>query len=57
MLSKEERRAVARRVFGALCEHYPDRYITLIEQQGQEEPSTDVSVQGHSGPEPVAKAS
>jgi hypothetical protein len=31
-LTKEERRAVARRIFEALCEHYPDRYIALDEQ-------------------------
>jgi hypothetical protein len=33
-LTKEERRAVARRIFEALCEQYPDRYITLVEQPG-----------------------
>ena len=32
--TKEERQAVARRIFEALCEHYPDRYIALVEQQG-----------------------
>jgi len=30
-LSKDERRAVARRVYAALCAHYPDRYIALFE--------------------------
>jgi hypothetical protein len=34
-LTKEERRAVARRIFETLCEHYPDRYIALVEQQGK----------------------
>jgi hypothetical protein len=29
-----ERRLVARRLFEALCAHYPDRYIALIEQPG-----------------------
>ena len=33
-LTKEERRAVARRIFAALCERYPDRYIALVEQPG-----------------------
>jgi hypothetical protein len=33
-LTKEERRAVARRIFEALCEHYPGRYIALVEQSG-----------------------
>ena len=33
-LTKEERRAVARRIFEALCEHYPERYIALVEQLG-----------------------
>ena len=33
-LTKEERQAVARRIFEALCEHYPDRYIALVEQPG-----------------------
>jgi hypothetical protein len=33
-LTKEERRAVACRIFAALCEHYPERYIALVEQPG-----------------------
>jgi hypothetical protein len=33
-LTKEERRVVARRVFEALCEHYPDHCIALVEQPG-----------------------
>jgi len=33
-LRKEEQRAVARRIFEALCERYPDRYIALVEQPG-----------------------
>ena len=32
--TKEERQAVARRIFEALCKHYPDRYIALVEQPG-----------------------
>jgi hypothetical protein len=32
--TKEERRTLARRIFEALCEHYPDRYIALVEQPG-----------------------
>ena len=30
----EQRRAVARRLFAALCAHYPNRYIALVEQPG-----------------------
>jgi hypothetical protein len=41
MRSIEERRAVARRAFEALCERYPDRYVTLIERPGTEEPGPD----------------
>jgi hypothetical protein len=29
--TKEQRRAIARRVFAALCEHYPARYVALVE--------------------------
>jgi hypothetical protein len=32
--TKEERRVIARRIFEALCEHYPDRYIALVERPG-----------------------
>ena len=32
--TKEERQAIVRRVFEALCAHYPDRYVVLIEQPG-----------------------
>jgi hypothetical protein len=31
-LTKEQRRAIARRIFAALSEHYPDRYIALAEE-------------------------
>ena len=27
----EDRRVVAKRVFGALCSQYPDKYISLIQ--------------------------
>jgi hypothetical protein len=30
-LSRNERRAVAHRIFTALCAHYPDRQIALFE--------------------------
>ena len=33
-LTIEQRRAVARRLFEALCAHYPNRYIALVEQPG-----------------------
>ena len=32
--TREERHVIARRIFEALCEHYPDRYIALVEQPG-----------------------
>jgi hypothetical protein len=32
LLTKEQRRAVARRIFALLCEHYPERYIALAEE-------------------------
>jgi hypothetical protein len=33
-LTMEERRAVARRVYAALCAHFPERYVALVEQPG-----------------------
>jgi hypothetical protein len=33
-LTIEQRRAVARRLFAALCAHYPGRYVALVEQPG-----------------------
>ena len=33
-LTIDERGAVARRVFAALCAHYPERYVALVEQSG-----------------------
>ena len=38
-LTKGERQVVARRIFEALCTHYPDRYIALFEQPGCAEAS------------------
>ena len=38
-LTIDERRAVARRLFEALCAHYPDRYIALIEQPESPNPT------------------
>ena len=32
-LSRDERRAVAERIFAALCAHYPEHYVTLIESK------------------------
>jgi hypothetical protein len=37
-LTKDERRAVAKRIFEALCAHYPDRHIALFER-----PQADIS--------------
>jgi hypothetical protein len=32
-LSQDERRAVAKRIFVALCAHYPEHYVALIESK------------------------
>jgi hypothetical protein len=32
-LSRDERRAVAQRIFAALCAHYPKHHIALIEAE------------------------
>jgi hypothetical protein len=32
-LSQDERKAVAQRIFAALCAHYPKHYIALIEPE------------------------
>jgi hypothetical protein len=37
--TREERQAIARRIFEALCKHYPDRYVALVEQPGSTEPT------------------
>ena len=46
-LSQEERRAVAQRIFAALCANYPDRYIALFERPqvgiGSPEPALTTS--------------
>ena len=34
LLTIEERRVIARRVFAALCAHYPERYVALVERPG-----------------------
>jgi hypothetical protein len=39
----EERRAVARRLFEALCAHYPDRYIALVEQPANANPTAKIN--------------
>ena len=32
-LSRDERNAVAQRIFAALCAHYPKHYVALIESE------------------------
>jgi hypothetical protein len=44
-LSQDERRAVALRIFAALCAHYPKHYIALMESKAPA-----------SSPEPVLSA-
>jgi len=41
--SKEERRVIARRIYEALCERYPDRYVALVEAARQATPTTPES--------------
>ena len=55
-LSRDERNAVAQRVFAALCTQYPKHYITLIEpeaaansrEQVLSAPTADVQAPDHS---------
>jgi len=37
--TREEQQVIARRIFEALCEHYPDRHIALVERPGSIEPT------------------
>jgi hypothetical protein len=37
-LSREERNAVAQRIFAALCAHYPKHYVALIEPKATANP-------------------
>ena len=39
-LTRDQRRAVARRVFAALCARYPERYVALVEQPGPNSTAT-----------------
>jgi hypothetical protein len=52
MRSIEERRAVARRVFEALCERYPDRYIAFVERPGTSKPTSEGPAQAYFTPAP-----
>jgi hypothetical protein len=62
-LSQDERRAVAQRIFAALCTHYPKHYIALIEAASWPEPvlcaaaaaveGSDVSVGGEAEARPT----
>jgi hypothetical protein len=57
-LTKEERLFVARRIFEALCAHYPGRYIALVDRAESAEPSPSATADlaGDSFPERLAKA-
>jgi hypothetical protein len=44
-LTNEQRRAVARRIFDALCEHYPDRYIALVERPKNTDDASSAAAQ------------
>jgi hypothetical protein len=56
-LTIEERRAVARRVFAALCAHYPERYLALVEQPGPNPTATTFVDCGMADASAVADAS
>jgi hypothetical protein len=56
-LTIEERRAVARRVFAALCAHYPERYVALVEQPGPNPTATTFVDCGMADHSTVAHAS
>ena len=40
----EDRRVVARRVFDALCTHYPDKYVVLVQPHLLDDPPNDLTV-------------
>ena len=53
--TREERQVIARRIFEALCEHYPDRHIALVERPGSIEPTpTADSAMAVDEPRPVS---
>jgi hypothetical protein len=37
-LSRDERNAIAQRIFASLCAHYPKHYVTLIESKAAANP-------------------
>ena len=55
-LTKEERRAVACRIFEALCKQYPDRYIAFVESTESAGLTADVA-QSAGGAATIAGAS
>jgi hypothetical protein len=40
----EDRRVVARRVFDALCAHYPEKYVVLVQPRASDDPPDDLTV-------------
>jgi hypothetical protein len=40
----EGRRVVARRVFDALCAHYPDKHVVLVQPRAPDDPPDDLTV-------------
>ena len=58
-LSQDERRAVAQRIFEALCAHYPEHYVALIESEvgasSPERASTRQSAGSNEDPAAVRK--
>jgi hypothetical protein len=45
-LSQDERRAVAQRIFAALCAHYPKHYIAMIDSKAVARTSEQVLTAG-----------
>jgi hypothetical protein len=40
----EDRRVAARRVFDALCAHYPDKYVVLVQPRAPDDPPDDLTI-------------
>jgi hypothetical protein len=39
----EDRGVIARRIYEALCDRFPDRYIAMVLPRGDAEPARDIS--------------
>jgi hypothetical protein len=48
--AEEDRLAVARRIYKAMCAHFPDQVITLVDQQGRILARSDLPEELEPGP-------